>query len=147
MKRLFVVLLMLGLSVNLMAQNKPVKQKGDSTVYFYGTMKLSSGMHVMTKIDSISTESEKVEQLLLTINESNKARVLGFARTELGNNRLSANINKKTNILEVKPTLRELKAAMDEFLRVNDGKVYTLMQFMFNKPGQNEKIRVQRYEE
>lgn len=147
MKNFLIVLTLFGLSFSLSAQKGAAKQKSDSTVYFYATLKLSSGMNVITTVDSITASPKEVKQQLVTINENNKPRVLEFARTELGNNRLSATLNKSKNILEVQPSLRELNIALNEFLRMNDGKVYSLRQFTFSKPNKNEKIKVKRYEE
>lgn len=136
------------LSFGAFAQKKTTSksQEKDSTVYFYGVIQLSSGMNVVSTIDSITTKASDMEKLLLTINESNKSRMLGFTRTELGDPGLSAKIGKKVNILEIKPTYLEVRTTLDDFLRVNKGRVYNLMEFKFVKPGSKEKIKVERYE-
>lgn len=147
MRKLLFISLVFGVSINLMAQKKGVNQKGDSTIYFYGTMKLSSGMHVVTKMDSVTAGSDKVVQMLVSINESNKSRILGFARKELGNERLSAKLGKGSNVLVSKGTKNELRLELDKLLRTYDGKVYTLMEFQFTKPESGEASKVKMYEE
>lgn len=146
MKKLLIFCSIL-MTANLMAQNQGVTHKSDSTIYFYATMKLSSGMHVVTKMDSIFGDSEKVEQLLVSINESNKSRILGYARKELGNERLSAKLGRGANVLVSKSTKSELRLELDKLLRTYEGKVYTLIDFQFNKPGLGEASKVRMYEE
>lgn len=148
MKRCLILLFFVGLSVSAFAQKKPADkvQMKDSTVYFYGVMELSSGMNVVSSIDSVSAKSQEMEQVLLTINETNKSRMLAFAKNQLGDRRLTLKGGDKVSILETKPTKLELKTALDDFLRMNKGSVYNLLDFTFVKPGSNEKIKVQRYD-
>ena len=148
MKRSLILLFLVGLSVSAFAQKKATSQPQakDSTVYFYGVMQLSSGMNVVSSIDSITTKAPEMEQVLLTINETNKSRMLAFAKNQLGDRRLNFKGGKKVSIIETKPTKSAVRAALDDFLRTNKGSVYNLMDFTFVKPGSKEKIKVERYD-
>ncbi|HEY9117192.1 MAG TPA: hypothetical protein VIN11_05160 [Roseivirga sp.] len=148
MKRSLILLFLVSLSVSAFAQKKTTSkpQAKDSTVYFYGVMQLSSGMNVVSAIDSVTAKAPEMEQVLLTINETNKSRMLAFAKNELGDRRLNFKGGKKISIIEIKPSKLELRTALDDFLRINKGSVYSLIDFTFVKPGSKEKIKVERYD-
>ena len=148
MKRSLILLFLVSLSVSAFAQKKTTSkpQAKDSTVYFYGVMQLSSGMNVVSSIDSVTAKAPEMEQVLLTINETNKSRMLAFAKNELGDRRLNFKGGKKVSIIETKPSKLELRTALDDFLRINKGSVYSLIDFTFVKPGSKEKIKVERYD-
>lgn len=146
MRRL-VIYFMLVMSFNVYAQkDKTKKTEADSTVYYFATLKLSSGLHVLTSIDTLIAEAEKIDQKLLAINELNKPRLLKYAQSELGEPDLTAEIGVQTNVLEVQPTMKLIRSELDRFINIHEGKVYNLLRFKFTKPREKETINVTRYE-
>ena len=145
--RNIICLILLLCTFNVFSQKNAEKEKkADSTVYYFATMKLSSGMHVLTDVDTLKAQAEKVREKLLAINELNKPRLLKYAQTELGEADITADIAQTANILEVHPTMELIRSEMDKFINMHEGKVYNLLRFKFAKPREKETIKVTRYE-
>ena len=143
MKTLLVVVCMILFPVISFGQNgqkMPKEVKGDTSLYFYGSLKLNSGLQLLTSIDSIKTSKENLKKYLFNLNSTNAVRLLNAGKVETGKKDLKANVNKYTNILSISPTLEEAKVAMDKFLNANKGSVLSLINFKFNKPKSTDEI-------
>lgn len=132
-KMLLMLMMVTGFSVY--AQKKTQKaQAKDSVVFFYGTMELNNGLHVLTPIDSMKVPSNKAKQTMFVLNSNNRLRILKFAQTELANKDLRIKNARATMVLEAKGNLTELRAELDRFSNINKGSVFILNKFKFVKP-------------
>ncbi len=131
------------------AQAQKIEAKdnvNDSTVYYFATLKLNSGLYVVTPIDTLKAKADQVKNKLIEINELNKPRLLKYSMQELGDKDLTAEIGSNVNILEIQPTVPLLRSELDKFISMNDGKVYNLLRFKFAKPRVRERINVRKYD-
>jgi len=139
--------LMLLCTMTLAQAQSSREAEADSVVFFYASLKMRSGLNIVSPIDSISLPKKGIKQELFKLNASNRLRFVKFAQKELGDPSLSAKINNRTNILEANGDLRQLKSDLDKFLSQNRGNVYNLLNFIFTKPGGEKALKKEtRYE-
>ncbi|MBO3700700.1 hypothetical protein [Roseivirga sp. E12] len=142
-----ILTLLLLCSFTLVQAQSNKKTEADSVVFFYASMKMRSGLNVVSPIDSVSLPKKGIKQELFKLNANNRLRFVKFAQKELGDPTLSAKINNRTNILEANGDLRQLKSDLDKYLSQNKGNVYNLLNYVFAKPNAEKALKKEtRYE-
>jgi|GEM_PF-3278710 len=133
MKRLFIITMVL-FSVGLQGQTKDevAKEVNDTTLYFYGSFELASGLNVLTETDTLTVDKANLVSTTAALRAMNQTRLLKFAMAQMGEKRLSLK-NPNTPVVQIFTNKEEMEETLNTVLYTNKNSIYRLVDFKFNK--------------
>lgn len=133
MKRLFIITMVL-FSVGLQGQTKDevAKEVNDTTLYFYGSFELASGLNVLTETDTLTVDKANLVSTTAALRAMNQTRLLKFAMAQMGEKRLNLK-NPNAPVVQIFTTREEMDETLNTLLYTKKNSIYRLVDFKFNK--------------